>query len=282
LSMPPPAAPLVRVAARDTPRKYDRRAGGRHAVDPSVVGTTSDDGLRLKLREMGRRASGGAPGMDDLPSLPGVNVLALATRYIDGGRERFIEFVQLAALNRLPVVLSWWGVYRDLTPAERAKVSYDDICAAAQVRPSDFIGAVVACAVEYGQDVGNLVAAVAHPVVVHQAAKSAKRIGGEHGQIALRDRRMLFEHAGFVPTRTGTSVHVHANASANAQAAAVAASEPSVPSFAEDMQRLAAPRYAVHKQIEGDVVDADPVEDLAQEPSADEAQEPSPFADDGM
>lgn len=232
-------------------------ANGKHGNTPAPVQpaiNSPSDLLRLKLRQIARRhvQDGGNP---DLPTLPGVNVLALATRYIEGGRPRFIEYVQLAALNRYAPAVNWWLVYRDLTPGERSWVSYDDVCAAAQVRPSEFLACVVQAATEFSQDTGNLVAAAMHPAVVHQAGRSAKRIGGRHANIALQDRKMMFEHAQFIPSaKFGTTVNV--NASASAQAAAAAAQDPSVPSFASDMAALGSSRLVVHKSIEGEVLPA--------------------------
>lgn len=243
-----------------TPRRYDRRAldkrvrpkGSGHDVHVTTpLELAASDSLRAKLRTVARAISGGdGPASLDLPTVPGVQSLAIAMRYIDGGREQFIEFVQMAALNGVECVKKWWLVYADLTPGERARVSFDDVCVASGVRPSELMANVVAVAMEFSTDVGNLVAAATHPAIVHQAAKSAKRIGGVHAQIGLADRRMLLDHARFLPVPKGASVHVHANASANAAAAANAANDPSVPSFADDMLALGAPRRAVQSQIE--------------------------------
>ena len=170
----------------------------------------------------------------DLPTLPGVQSLSLATRYIEGGRERFIEFVQLAMLNKAEAAIKWMAVYADLTAAERLRVSYDDVCAAAGVMPSEIMSAVVSNAMTFGVDVGNFVAAITHPQVVQAAVRAAKDPAG------LEDRRMMFQHQGFIPTPKGTTINVNAHASSNAQAAAVAAKDPSVPSFADDLRNIRA------------------------------------------
>lgn len=204
----------------------------------------------MKLRTSPQRvANGFGPLPKDLPTIPGVQSLAIATRYIDGGRQRFIEFLQMGMLNQLPNCVKWWAVYADLLSSERSRVSYDDVCAAAGVRPSELMAEIVSTAMEYGTDVGNLVAAALHPAIVHQAGKSAKRIGGEFAEIAMKDRHALLQARGFLPVPKGASIHVHANASANAQAAAAAQADPSVPSFSDSMTALTAPRQAVQRQL---------------------------------
>lgn len=230
-----------------SPALGDRRRGGPHQPDAIPFEISKPDALRLKLREHLRQTN--RMGAVQLPSLPGIQSLSIATRYIEGGRKRFLEFMQLAVLNEMPHAIKWWAVFADLLPGERTRVSYDDVCAAAGVQPSALMSEVVSCAMEYTVDVGNLVAASLHPHVVKAAGTSAKRIDGEHAQVALEDRRMLFQHQNFIPIPKGASVHVHANATANAQAAAAATAEPSVPSFADDMQALGPSRQRVQQQL---------------------------------
>lgn len=204
---------------------------------PFVDQLSDEDKIRLRLRETQQKLSkkdGAAPTA--LPTLPGVHALSFATRYIDGGRPRFIEYVQLAMLDNHPAACAWYAVYADLNAYDREHVSLDDVCAASGVRPKDLMSVVVAVAMDYGTDVGNLIAAVTHPEVVRQAAKSAKRIGGDHASIALEDRRMLFQHHNFIPVPRSMAINI--NASASAAAAAAATQEPTVPSFVDDIRRV--------------------------------------------
>lgn len=236
-------------------------------ADPLPFDLKKQDEIRLKLRDVVRRVRPDTAGAlpKDLPTIPGVQSLSIATRYIDGGRQRFIEFVQMAMLNRLPACEKFWLVYADLLPGERMVVSYDDVCAAAGVRPSELMAEVVSTGMEFGTDVGNLAAAALHPAIVHQTGKSAKRIAGQYADIAMKDRHAMLQARGFLPVPKGAQVHVHASASANAQAAAAASADPSVPSFAENMAALTHPRAAVQQQlIEAtalDPEDAAPVQD---------------------
>ncbi len=205
-----------------------------------------DDQIRGRLRELRTRtATGGAART--LEPLPGISGLAIATRYIEGGRTRFIEYVNYAALNGVECAMKFWHVYADLNVTDRIRASLDDIAWAAGVQPAELMGQVVATAMRHSIEVGNLVAATMHPDIVRQAAKSAKRIGGQHADIAFKDRLLLLQAAGLAPLPKGqqTSVHVHANASASAEAAAASKSDASVPSFADDM---AAIEGAIHTQ----------------------------------
>lgn len=250
-------------------------------LDPPALALTEQDTLRVRLREITERqrtdplrcaaaqTRGNKPVADryggvprDLPTLPGVNALSIATRYIDGGRARFIEFVQYAVLNELPAAQAFYFVYCDLLPAERARVSFDDVCAAAGVRPDVLMAEIVSTAMQFGQDVGNLVAAATKPTIMHQLTKSAKRIGGKHAEIAMKDRHEFLRAQGMLVVPKSAQVHVHASASANAQAAAAAAIDPSMPSFAASMEALAAPRTGVQQELQRQALAA-PDPDLA-------------------
>lgn len=184
-----------------------------------------------------------------LAKISGVNALSIAIRYLPGGKARFQEFVKLAAMNGDPIATAWWTVFADLTKTERDRCNYDDVAAAAGVKPSALLAAMVGHGMEASTDVGNLVAAAFHPEVVAASAKSALRINGEHAEIAAEDRRQLLQARGFLPVPKGASINIHANASANAQAAAVAGSDPSVPKFSNDIAALTAPRADVQRRL---------------------------------
>lgn len=200
----------------------------------------------MKLRDR-RNSQLGMNGK--LPTLPGVSSLSMATRYIDGGRDRFIEMVQLAAGHGVEEAIKFMVVFADLLPGERQRVSFDDVCAAAGVSQFGLMGKIVSIAMEFGQQVADAVAASFHPAVVHQAGRSAKRIGGQHAAVAQRDREMLFQHHGFIPLPRGQSIHVHASAAASSQASAAAAADPSVPSFADTMAALRTPRNTIQTRL---------------------------------
>lgn len=238
-----------------------------------IADMSPEDSARWKLREhMRRRCTSGSSQHLELPTLPGVQSLSLATRYIDGGRERFIEFMQLAVLNAPEggdsPVLKWWAVYSDLLIGEREKVSFDDVCAAAGVKPSAIMSIIISTAMEAMIDVGNFARAVLHPQVVAKAAESALRIDGPHADIALEDRKALLQRDGVYlpPKGTGTSITV--NTSASAQAAAAAAADPSVPNFLSSVDSLTAARERVQHRLAASAP-AERVEDLLQAEPAD-------------
>lgn len=173
-------------------------------------------------------------------------------RYMEGGRDRFVEFVQMAHLNDMPNATNWLSVYAKLLPTERKIVSFDDVCAAAGVQPKNLMAEVVSSAMEIGQDVGNLIAASTHPAVVAQLAKSAQRIDGKHAEVSHKDRIAFLQSSAsrFLPvSKSGSTVNVNTSASAAAAAAAAASEEPSVPSFAQDMERLAPVRQQVQREL---------------------------------
>lgn len=216
----------------------DRPPGPRDSKRPrgvaggAVVGD-SDDRLRIKLGEIARVRGA------SLPTIPGVQSLSLATRHLNGGREHFIELVQMAALNGSEDASKFLEVLASLYPSERIRANYDEVCAAAGVRPSRLVGAVTSAAMEYGADVGNLVYAASHPKVV--AAGIAAALAPE----GTKDREQLFQHAGFIPIPKSTSISISAHASSEAKAAAVAQSQAEstgLPSFADDIAAIGAGR----------------------------------------
>lgn len=230
----------------------------------------TEDRLRVRLRKlmltMERKTNPNAV-VDEarqLPTLPGVCALSIATRYIEGGRMRFVEFVQLAMLNGDDHARAWIEVFADLTPVERETVSFDDVCAASGVRPADLVAAVTSTAVQVGLDTGNLVAALTHPQVVAASVKHAKDAGG------LEDRRMLFQHAGFIPVPKNTAPTVVVNNSATAQAASAARSDAApgmetdaagLPSFAQTLKQVGSALQPAPRPAE--LPPAEPVEAIA-------------------
>lgn len=188
-----------------------------------------------------------------LPTVPGIHYLQMATRYLPGGRPAFLELVQAAVLDGDVAARAWLTVFIGLSTYEQGKVSLDDVCAASGVGPAAILRAIVTTSVEHGDDLGNLVAALNHPKVVHQAAKSAMRIAGRYADIGLKDRTALLQHGGFLPTPKGhtTAVTVNASAGSSATAAAAASANPSVPSFKDDMRSLQTAKDTVQRELAG-------------------------------
>lgn len=189
--------------------------------------------------------------------MPGRGAISRATRFIDGGRKRFLEYVQLAALDGVDVAAQWWEVFAGLKLYEQKNVSFDDICVAASVRPSELMAAVVATGMQHEAEVGDIVAASVHPRLVHAAGRSALRTSGKHADIAQKDRVAMLQHARFLPIPKNATMHVEINntASSNAAAAAAASANPSVPSFMEDMTSLEAPKEKIQRELIGQPIE---------------------------
>ncbi len=184
----------------------------------------------MELRRRGRQP-------DDtpltLPTLPGVDSISIATRYLANGRKQFLELMQHAVLNNDPLACKWWFVYMDLTPAARLHVSLDDVTCASGVEAAALCGMLVSTAMRFGRDVAEMVRAMTHPKVVQAQALSAERIDGPFAEVGFKDRIAFLQGMGTLPVPKGATINMHM--SANAVAAAAASNEPTVPSFAQDL-----------------------------------------------
>ena len=217
-------------------------------VEPAVtpVSTTNEERARLALREVQRKLSKNeAPTR--LVTLPGVQPFSAMTRFVDGGRAKVIETLQMAVLNNDPTACQWWEVYRELPNYPRSIISFDDVCAASGVSPQQLIVVLVSTEMTFGRDVGNYVAAAMHPKVISKLVESAARIDGDYADLALKDRHAFLQAKGFLPTPKGATINVHASASA--QAASAAAQEPSVPSFTETIDATAERRVGAESIV---------------------------------
>lgn len=212
-------------------------------------------GDELSSQQAGRRRSLANGEFSNLG--PTDHLLAQTIRFVPGGRETFIALVQRGARNGDKEALAWWGVYQDLMPVDQKHVELDLVCEASGVSPDRLMAVVVSTAMRAGADAAELVAATTYPSVVRQTVKSALRIGGDHADIAQKDRELLLQHHKFIASpKAGGSVFV--NAQANANAAAKASTEPSVPSFAQTLNQA----MGAHKDVQGEIIDATPSEDM--------------------
>jgi hypothetical protein len=190
-------------------------------------------------------------------------LLTQTIRYIPGGRKQFLNLIQLALRNQerlgatggapdavpddepaaVSPIMTWWAVFAALPKLQQKHVPLDDVCLASGVFPDELVPAIVQVAMQYGTDVADMVAAVAHPDLVHRATKFAKQRDG------VEDRRMLFQHMGFLPVPRGTTIAIRASAQAGASAMAAdgASNDPSVPSFVQDIESIRAPQRRVQQ-----------------------------------
>lgn len=181
--------------------------------------------------------------------LPGVHALAMATRHLPGGRLAFLEYVKLAVLEGNTHAICWWTTFEECPLTQQLKVSFDDICAASGVKPSELMGAVVEIAMTHAVDVGNLVAALNHPSVVSALARSSKRITGEYADIAQKDRVAFLQHSQFLPVAKGAQINNYVTAQASAAAQAKANESAGVPSFLGDAEATRPAIQGVQQQL---------------------------------
>ena len=94
-----------------------------------------------------------------------------------GGRARYLEYLAHAVSDGNSLAIHWWRVFEQLRPHEQTIIAFEDVCVASGVLSSDLVGLIVATAMKHGADVADIAASMELPSVVHQLAKSAKRIG---------------------------------------------------------------------------------------------------------
>src|SRR5882762_10372454 len=86
----------------------------------------------------------------------GLNYFAL---FLPGGLENMIELARLSEDQKVQEVARRWNA---LPRKDRKNTSLDELCGAAGVTPSKFLGVVVATACELGMDVRGVMAAIAN------------------------------------------------------------------------------------------------------------------------
>lgn len=181
---------------------------------------------------------------------PGHGPLATIYAHIDGGRAAYLEYIAWAVADGNTVARAWFGVFQMLPPHLQQIVAIEDVCVAAGVPISELTGIVVASSMRHGADAADIMASTMLPSVVHQLAKSAKRIGGAHAGVAQRDRTLFLQSTKFAPSPKGATTNVNVSANALAKSAA-ASSAPSVPSFMADMGSLLGPKEAIQGELAG-------------------------------
>lgn len=259
--------PGFRVRESWRPRASSVRAAETDVTYPSAAVNKAKHDQKERANEAARASAAGEPltlqqarmrtalARGETSSLsPHEHVLANVIRFVPGGRNTVIGLVQRAMRNNDPDATAWWNVYCDLLPTDQRHVDLDVVCEAAGIAPDRLMAVVVSTAMRAGADAAELVAATTLPTLIHQTAKSAKRIGGEYASIAQKDREFLLQHHKFIPTPKSGGIFVNANANAQAQAAAASAqSQPSVPTFSESLTGA----VDAQRAIQGELVSAD-------------------------
>ena len=166
---------------------------------------------------------------------------------------------------------------------DRDVVRLEDLCAAADVTPDEFLGAVIPVIYRRNQDISRIIAAMAQPKVLEATIQSATTQWGS------LDRQMLHQASGFLPTKAGQQINIDNRKQtlvAGGKVTAVEQGAAGLPSFEADMiegsktlrgdagvgsvsqLRLPAPKDEQAVQVPGEftepeqeeILDAEPVE----------------------
>jgi hypothetical protein len=122
---------------------------------------------------------------------PRPGTLDFALRSVRAGKYRAMELAPraIAFEPRMEQVVSAWV---RLTRWQQRITPLEDLCAAAGMTPSEFLGAVVRASFELTNEMTDLLVAAAFPEIVQATVQRARTPRG------VEDRRMLFEHIGFL------------------------------------------------------------------------------------
>ncbi len=153
--------------------------------------------------------------------LPFESTLAFAFRSC-GGKETAINGARLVEDQRFEKIV--WA-FDNASPADQKSVVLEDLCKAADVSPDEFMGAVMSAMWKRSVDIGKLTAMVAHPQIVEATIQAAQ------GPFGMPDRKMLLDHAGFLPKATGQTINVGVDART---AVSVVTETKGLPSFEEE------------------------------------------------
>ena len=129
--------------------------------------------------------------------------IAQLAKMIPGGRRAIAEYARLAAETNPDIerMIKIWahGRAKHGTGASLEKACYD-----ANLSVRDLFTSITAMMYELNvEGIGNMIAAIGHPEIVRTSVKEAKRSRG------VRDREMLFKHAGFLPMPKGSTINLN-------------------------------------------------------------------------
>lgn len=164
---------------------------------------TAQEKARAKIHEDNKITKGRHKEEINAPTfLPFQATLAHAFLYV-GGVDYAIEAARILAetdekYKRLVYL------YDHMTKTDQKSLRLEDLCAASEIQPRDFLGNAVAIIWERNIEIGKLIAATSHPKVVEATVKAASK-GDAFG---MPDRKMLLESAGFLPQRPGMQLHI--------------------------------------------------------------------------
>ena len=133
------------------------------------------------------------------------------TNAIAGGRETFMSLARLAPQIE-PALAGFIEEWDRLRPHAKKCVDLDQMCIQKEIDPAHLISVAAEAAVRFRDNACLIIAALNLPSIVERSIKSALAPAG------WRDRKMLFEHARFVPVQQGARIAIKNEANASAEA----------------------------------------------------------------
>lgn len=155
--------------------------------------------------------------------------IGMLTKLIIGGKTRFMELASFASRIE-PGLACIVESYESLNPTLRPSVSIDEIYVKHHVDPCHYVAVVGEAALRFKNNSAILIAAMSMPEIVVRSVMEAVKPSG------VNERKMLFQHAGFIPTSC-TSTRKVADQVATAADTYGECKRKSLPSFEETMRQ---------------------------------------------
>lgn len=202
-------------------------------------GRDSESAAQRAAERMGTAPTGNA-GYKPPALVPFEATLAFAFRS-SGGKETAINGARLVSDPRFQKIV--WG-WDEATERDKEVLTLEQLCEAAEITPDEFLGAVLTALWKRSVDIGKLTAIAAHPRVVEATIEAAQSQWGSN------DRRMLLDHAGFLPQPKGQTINVGVDARTAVQVNSDVQISKGLPSFEEDGKKINTAIRTELKQLE--------------------------------
>ena len=127
--------------------------------------------------------------------------ITLTISKIPGGQTAVFR---LLSLSDEPDAQKIVAVWRKNGPDSHKRLSLDELLEQADLSPRDFVGLVSRVSFDFNIDLGNTIAATAYPSMMQ--ASVVKALDVDEG---TEERRMHFQHTGFVPVSKGIQIGIN-------------------------------------------------------------------------
>ncbi len=189
--------------------------------------------LETKSQSAARRMGNGrvADEIRAAEVLPFEATLAYAFR-TSGGKVAAVNAARLLAQDD-PKFKRFVHAWDSGTDKDRGAVRLEDLCGAAELTPDEFLARIIPALWQRNTDISRIVAAIAQPQVVAATIEVATT-GGTFG---AKDRQMLLEASGFLPTKQGSTINIDASHKSMTVEGGKPQIEdgPGMPSFSDDI-----------------------------------------------